>query len=154
MDRSRSGDRGESLISDDDSTDESAEIESLIASFQQGLQEKGESIDDDNTNASGKRKGRKKNSKKRTDTKRKPKPKRKAALNHLKQRVSELMAMFEAHGLWIPPPESLSEKGKVWSSRVYGADKKQQRKNAERMLVQDRIAQLESCLQDEHGISL
>jgi len=72
----------------------------------------------------------------------------------LKQRVSDLMNIFEEHGLWIPPPDSLSEKGKVWSSRIYGADKKQQRKNAERMLVEDRIAQLEYCLQEKHGISM
>jgi hypothetical protein len=138
--------------SDSDESDESAEIKNLISSFRQGLKQEGDeaAIESD----TGKRKGRKKNSNnKRTTNRQKPPPKKKS-LDHLKQRVSELMDIFEEHDLWIPPPNALSEKGKVWSSRIYGSDKKKQRKNTERMLVEDRIAQLETCLQEEHGLSL
>ena len=71
------------------------------------------------------------------------------SLDYLRQRVTALMEIFEKLGLWIPPQESMSEKGKVWSSRNYGADKKRQRKNAERQLLEDRIQQLEKCLEEK-----
>uniref|UniRef100_A0A7R9WEG9 Uncharacterized protein n=1 Tax=Pseudictyota dubia TaxID=2749911 RepID=A0A7R9WEG9_9STRA len=74
------------------------------------------------------------------------------SLDHLRRRVSDLMALYEERGLFVPLPESLSERGKVWSSRNYGADKKRQRKNAERQLLQDRIEQLERFLSEEHGV--
>jgi hypothetical protein len=91
---------------------------------------------------------------KRTQTKKKKKkPKQKHVLDRLRERVTELMAVFEENGLFLPPPESLSEKGKVWSSRIYGADKKRQRKHCERQLVEDRIQQLSKCLKEQHGIT-
>jgi len=82
------------------------------------------------------------------------KKKKQRSLDHLKEHVSKLMITFEEHGLFIPLPESMSEKGKVWSSRIYGADKKRQRKNTERQLVENRIEQLEFCLNEKHGIGV
>lgn len=76
------------------------------------------------------------------------------SLDHLRQRVTELMRIFEDRGIFLPPPESLSEKGKVWSNRNYGADKKRQRKNAERQLLINRIEQLELCLKEKHGLDV
>lgn len=78
--------------------------------------------------------------------------KKQHSLDHLQQRVSELMATFEEHGWFVPPAQSMSEKGKVKSNRNYGADKKRQRKNTQRQLLENRIRQLEMCLQEEHGI--
>mmetsp|Transcript_11502 Transcript_11502/g.16872 ORF Transcript_11502/g.16872 Transcript_11502/m.16872 type:complete len:128 (+) Transcript_11502:37-420(+) len=75
------------------------------------------------------------------------------SLDHLRQRVSELMGVFEARGYYIPQPDNCGNKeGKVWSSRIYGADKKRQRKNAEREMLKDRIEQLENHLEVEHGV--
>lgn len=42
--------------------------------------------------------------------------------------------------------------GKVWSNRNYGADKKRQRKQSERVMLEARIQQLETVLKDEHGV--
>eukprot|EP00808_Paulinella_micropora_P010494 g54337.t1 len=66
------------------------------------------------------------------------------SLQHLKQRVSALLTLYEQNGLYIPTPDM--PKGKVWSNRNYGADKKSQRKNAERSMLEPRIAQLEEGL--------
>lgn len=134
-----------SILSDGDSdSDESAEIQSLIDSYCN------EDIDQDDKSNSIKTIKDKKNNK--------PKKKRKKgkqnSLDHLRERVTELMTIFEDKGLFIPLPPSLSEKGKVWSSRIYGADKKRSRKNAERHLLEDRIEQLEHVLQEEHGIDI
>ena len=116
-------------------SDESAEIQTMIAELRENNQvEEGTS------------------KKKAKKSKRRKKPKQNS-LDHLRERVTELMTIFEEHGIFIPPPESLSEKGKVWSSRIYGADKKRQRKNAERQLLEDRILQLEHCLREQHGIA-
>lgn len=134
-----------SILSDGDSdSDESAEIQSLIDSYCN------EDIDqDDKSNSIKTIKDKKHN---------KPKKKRKKgkqnSLDHLRERVTELMTIFEDKGLFIPLPPSLSEKGKVWSSRIYGADKKRSRKNAERHLLEDRFEQLEYVLQEEHGIDI
>ena len=74
------------------------------------------------------------------------------------------MSVFEENGWFIPLPESSSsgqsnskditsnKKGKVWSNRNYGADKKRQRKQSERQLLDARVAQLEKVLEDEHGV--
>ena len=77
------------------------------------------------------------------------------------------MSVFEENGWFIPLPESSTttsgqsdgknnhnsnKKGKVWSNRNYGADKKRQRKQSERQLLDARIAQLEKVLEDEHGV--
>lgn len=43
-------------------------------------------------------------------------------------------------------------KGKVWSNRNYGADKKRQRKQNEKQMLETRIVQLERVLREEHGI--
>mmetsp|Transcript_5293 Transcript_5293/g.15395 ORF Transcript_5293/g.15395 Transcript_5293/m.15395 type:complete len:132 (-) Transcript_5293:176-571(-) len=86
-------------------------------------------------------------------TKAKRRRQRQHSLDHLTQRVSDLMSIYEERGLFVPLPESQSEKGKVWSNRNYGADKKRQRKNAERQLLLDRVGQLERCLKEEHGIA-
>ena len=43
-------------------------------------------------------------------------------------------------------------KGKVWSNRNYGQDKKRQRKESERRMIERRIIQLECILQNEHGM--
>ncbi len=70
---------------------------------------------------------------------------KKHSLDHLKQRVSVLLAVYEQHALFIPAPDLA--KGKVWSSRNYGQDKKKLRKNTERaFLVESRIPQLEEGL--------
>ena len=45
-----------------------------------------------------------------------------------------------------------SKKGKVWSNRNYGQDKKRQRKESERRMIEGRIIQLECILQNEHGM--
>lgn len=86
----------------------------------------------------------------RNSTRKKNRKKQQHSLDHLRQRVSELMAVFEGRGYFIPQPDSM--KGKVWSSRIYGADKKRQRKNAEREMLESRIEQLENHLKDEYGI--
>jgi hypothetical protein len=39
-------------------------------------------------------------------------------LDSLKQRMSALMAVYDANGLFLPPPDMA--KGKTWSSRIYG----------------------------------
>jgi hypothetical protein len=85
------------------------------------------------------------------------------SLDHLQHRVSELMSIFQEHDWFIPLPNSTSttiseksgggNKGKVKSNRNYGADKKRQRKHAQRQLLEMRIQQLESCLKLEHGLS-
>ena len=76
---------------------------------------------------------------------------RQHSLDYLRQRVTHLMSIFEEHGWFIPLPESTNDK-KVWSNRNYGADKKRQRKQNERQMIEERIAQLEKVLKDEHGI--
>jgi hypothetical protein len=40
----------------------------------------------------------------------------------------------------------------VWSNRNYGADKKRQRKQSERVMLETRILQLETVLNEEHGV--
>ena len=80
-------------------------------------------------------------------------PYRPNSLDSLRERVSDLMSIFEQQGWYIPIPES-SNNGKVWSSRIYGADRKRQRKNAERQVIVNRIQQLEHCLKEEHGIKI
>lgn len=68
------------------------------------------------------------------------------------------MSIFETNGWFIPVLESMphnhetDKKGKVWSNRNYGADKKRQRKNCERQMLEARIEQLESVLRIEHGV--
>lgn len=122
-------------------SDESAEIQSLIDDYS-----KNEVETESQTSKTAKKKRKNnKNNKKNS--------KQHNALDHLRERITELMTVFEDNGLFIPPPESLSEKGKVWSSRIYGADKKRQRKHAERQLLEDRLQQLEQCLLEQHGIA-
>jgi hypothetical protein len=90
------------------------------------------------------------------------------SLEHLQQRVSDLMTIFQEHDWFVPLPNSNSNsnsssattseqknggKGKVKSNRNYGADKKRQRKQAQRQLLERRIQQLETCLKQEHGYS-
>ena len=146
------------IESSDSDSDESAEIQSLIESYKKGEFSKGDgdSEDDETFNTKRKQDQKKKQKKMRTKPKNggKAKKSRSHSLDYLKQRISELVKLFEEHGLFIPPAESLSEKGKVWSSRIYGADKKKQRKNTERVLLEDRIEQLEYCLTEQHGISV
>mmetsp|Transcript_25384 Transcript_25384/g.38392 ORF Transcript_25384/g.38392 Transcript_25384/m.38392 type:complete len:140 (-) Transcript_25384:611-1030(-) len=83
------------------------------------------------------------------------------SLDTMRQRVSHLMSIFEENGWYIPMPDSTaphqinntkkSSGGKVWSNRNYGADKKRQRKQSERVMLETRIQQLEAVLKDEHG---
>ena len=88
----------------------------------------------------------------------------------MRQRVSHLMSIFEENGWFIPMPDSNSTQnttsssnqhqmknakkngGKVWSNRNYGADKKRQRKQSERIMLETRIRQLESVLRDEYSV--
>ncbi|KAL3938867.1 MAG: hypothetical protein SGBAC_006306 [Bacillariaceae sp.] len=77
------------------------------------------------------------------------KRKKKASIDDLKRNVSELMQMFDEHGIFVPLPDSTNGQQKNWSNRNYGADKKRQRKNAERELLEARIIQLEQCLESE-----
>ena len=78
------------------------------------------------------------------------------SLDHLSARVSELMSIFESNGWFIPLPVPAGDgkKGKQWSSRNYGADKKRQRKANERQLIEARIDQLERVLRDEYDYSM
>jgi hypothetical protein len=90
------------------------------------------------------------------------------SLDSLRQRVSHLMRIFEEQGWFVPMPDSNNSRsisdqqqinntkksgaGKVWSNRNYGADKKRQRKQSERVMLESRILQLEMVLKDEHGV--
>jgi hypothetical protein len=87
------------------------------------------------------------------------------SLDSLRQRVSHLMRIFEEQGWFVPMPDSngksnqqqinntkKSGAGKVWSNRNYGADKKRQRKQSERVMLETRILQLETVLNEEHGV--
>ena len=103
------------------------------------------------------------------------------SLEHLKQKVTHLMSIFEKNGWYIPLPNSHAEsiletsiargeregidpiittnkvkkqskKGKVWSNRNYGQDKKRQRKENERRMIEGRIIQLERVLRNEHNM--
>mmetsp|Transcript_7393 Transcript_7393/g.16763 ORF Transcript_7393/g.16763 Transcript_7393/m.16763 type:complete len:174 (-) Transcript_7393:31-552(-) len=97
----------------------------------------------------------------------KSKSKSQHSLEHLRQRVTHLMSIFEEQGWFIPLPglstssassnnndakNKSSKKGKVWSNRNYGADKKRQRKQSEREMLDARVVQLENVLRDEHGM--
>ena len=86
------------------------------------------------------------------------------SLEHLRQRISHLMSIFERHGWFVPLPDTPSssrsngvdnklgnKKGKTWSNRNYGADKKRQRKQREMQMLEERIVQLELVLRDDHG---
>ena len=93
--------------------------------------------------------------------KRRPQRKKKRSqhtLDYKKQHISKLMSIFETNGWFIPVLESMphnhktDKKGKVWSNRNYGADKKRQRKICERQMLEARIEQLESVLRLEHGV--
>ena len=118
------------------------------------MEAKGELVDDDDTASNSRRKdNRKKRHSHHKKARNKQQKNNSHSLDHLKQRISDLVNTFEEQGLFIPPAGSMSEKGKVWSSRIYGADKKRQRKNTERLLLEDRIEQLEYCLHEQHGIS-
>jgi len=114
---------------------------------------------------------------------RKEKQHKQHSLEHLKQKVTHLMSIFEKNGWYIPLPNSHAEsivtetsivkgreerdstnnnnkvnnkkqskKGKVWSNRNYGQDKKRQRKENERRMIEGRIIQLERVLRNEHGM--
>ena len=76
------------------------------------------------------------------------------SLDHLSTRVSELLSIFESKGWYIPLPDSDEKKGKQWSNRNYGADKKRQRKANERQMIEARIQQLERVLRDEYDYSM
>eukprot|EP00592_Proboscia_alata_P013782 CAMPEP_0194387494 /NCGR_PEP_ID=MMETSP0174-20130528/92719_1 /TAXON_ID=216777 /ORGANISM="Proboscia alata, Strain PI-D3" /LENGTH=121 /DNA_ID=CAMNT_0039177745 /DNA_START=70 /DNA_END=432 /DNA_ORIENTATION=+ len=65
------------------------------------------------------------------------------SLDHLRHRVREILELFETKGIFVPLPENETEKGKVWSNRNYGQDKKRQRKKSERLFLERRIIQLE-----------
>jgi len=90
--------------------------------------------------------------KRRSKKKIKKKSKSQHSLDHLKQQVSNLMKTFEVYGWFIPMPDndSTSAGNKVWSNRMYGADKKKQRKQNERQMLECRIVQLETVLRDDH----
>lgn len=92
------------------------------------------------------------------------------SLDTMRQRVSHLMSIFEDNGWFIPMPDSNNKPstitsddqqqsnntkkngGRVWSNRNYGADKKRQRKQSERVMLEARIQQLEAVLKDEHSV--
>ena len=158
MDYNSNDDKEVDSSSNDDDFDSDDEIESLISNFKEKIDQEEEEDIRNSSNKGGAGGKKKKNSKKNTFADGGKMQRRhggnKHGINHLKQRVSELMKIFEDNDLFIPPPVSMSEKGKVWSSRIYGADKKNSRKNAERLLVEERISQLENCLTNEHKINL
>ena len=89
-------------------------------------------------------------------TKRKNRKNRKSqhTLDHMRQKVSELMNVFDENGWFLPLPETTTNDKKVWSNRNYGADKKRQRKNQERLLLEARIIQLEAVLRETHSYNL
>ena len=100
------------------------------------------------------------NSSKQTAKHRQQHRKKKNSRNHngngidgLRGVVSELIQQCEDRHLFVPPPASETDTGKVWSSRIYGADKKQQRKRTERRLLEARIVQLEKYLQEQDSIT-
>ena len=76
---------------------------------------------------------------------------RQHSLEHVRKRVTYLMSIFEEHGWFIPLPDNTND-GKVWSNRNYGADKKRQRKQNERQMIEERITQLEKVLKVQHGM--
>jgi len=82
---------------------------------------------------------------------RQKKKKKQHSLEHLHKRVSDLMAELEQQDLFIPLPDEPKEKGKVWSNRNYGQDKKKQRKAAERHFLEQRIAQLEAYMTENNA---
>mmetsp|Transcript_18619 Transcript_18619/g.24818 ORF Transcript_18619/g.24818 Transcript_18619/m.24818 type:complete len:150 (+) Transcript_18619:90-539(+) len=135
-----------SISHDEDASNESAEVQNMIETYRRQKEENQRATDDHQQSL------------KKSSGKRRKKPKKKTTrpnstkLDDLKGRVMHLMKIFEERGLFVPPPESMSERGKVWSNRNYGADKKRQRKNVERVLLEDRIHQLELCLKDQHRI--
>ena len=98
----------------------------------------------------------------RAKTRRRLKPNRNKkaqhTLTHLRQHISHLISIYETNGWFIPLQESEMSgkckdgKGKVWSNRNYGADKKRQRKQNERCLLEGRIEQLENVLREEHDV--
>lgn len=110
------------------------------------------------------------NQKAHNRSKKKKQSKSQHSLDRLRQRVSYLMTIFEGQGWFIPMPDSINinnststdqhhqqnkkNGGKVWSNRNYGADKKRQRKQSERVMLESRILQLEAVLKDEHGVVL
>ena len=142
---------------------------------------------DDNINASDTQTANHQSQQQRKDNKRSKnrkakKKKKQHSLEHLKQKVTHLMSIFEKNGWYIPLPNSHTEsvvetsivkggegrdatttndkvnnkkqskKGKVWSNRNYGQDKKRQRKENERRMIERRIIQLERILRNEHGM--
>ena len=69
------------------------------------------------------------------------------------------MEVYEDKGLFIPLPETSTDrddnkKGKTYSNRNYGADKKRQRKQTERVMLENRIMQLETNLLEDHSMEL
>ena len=72
------------------------------------------------------------------------------------------MVIFKKNGWFITLPDYSQNdgdqqskkygKGKVWSNQNYGADKKRQRKQNEREMLEARIVQLESVLRNQHGL--
>mmetsp|Transcript_14669 Transcript_14669/g.22914 ORF Transcript_14669/g.22914 Transcript_14669/m.22914 type:complete len:166 (-) Transcript_14669:2573-3070(-) len=89
---------------------------------------------------------RKPDATKKNKTKKNKKNKKKQhqhSLEHLSQRITELMKTLDQRGIAVPLPDSTSHK--TWSNRNYGGDKKRQRKQAEREFLLARIQQLEMC---------
>ena len=104
-------------------SDDSVEIRSLIESYKKGdlsMVCHEDRSGEGGTSANKRNPRRKKKKKMHTQTKKGEKSRKSHAhsLDHLKQRVSELVHLFEEHGLFIPPAESLSEKGKDRKSVV------------------------------------
>ena len=72
------------------------------------------------------------------------------------------MVIFEKNGWFITLPDYSQNdgdqqskkhgKGKVWSNRNYGADKKRQRNQNEREMLEAGIVQLKSVLHNQHGL--
>ena len=92
-----------------------------------------------------------KSQQKKTKRKNRKNTKSQHTLDHMRQKVSELMHVFDENGWFLPLPETTTNDKKVWSNRNYGADKKRQRKNQERLLLEARIIQLEAVLREEHS---
>jgi len=95
-----------------------------------------------------------KSQQKKTKRKNRKNTKSQHTLDHMRQRVSELMHVFDEKGWFLPLPETTTNDKKVWSNRNYGADKKRQRKNQERLLLEARIIQLEAVLREKYSYNL
>ncbi|CAB9503887.1 expressed unknown protein [Seminavis robusta] len=130
----------EDVDGDSGSSNEEEDIQRMIEQF--SAEQKAES---------GKNSSKKKQGTKRQGNQKSKKKHRPNSLDDLHEKLGQLTARLEKQGVFIPPSlddaDDDGRSGKVWSNRNYGADKKRQRKEAERFFLKRRIEQLEKLCQ-------